>query len=199
MSRRQSALEKRIDELLRRVEKLESENATLRAENATLRAENVRLTQENAELRAENERIRKRLDRFERRQPKDDDSKPKDGAGGASLPPPGGEQGNAAPPPRGTGAAKRKPGGQPGHKPHARALLPVEQVDEVLDHKPSNCRGCGRRLKGEDPEPRRHQVAELAEKLATVTEHRLHCLECPCGERTCADYGGGGPDGALSV
>lgn len=192
MSRRQSALEKRIDELLRRVEKLESDNATLRAENA-------RLTQENAEFRAENERIRKRLERFERRQPKDDDSKPKDGAGGASPSPPGGEQGNAPPPPRGTGAAKRKPGGQPGHKPHARALLPVEQVDEVLDHKPSNCRGCGRRLKGEDPEPRRHQVAELAEKLATVTEHRLHNLECPCGERTCAELPAGVPEGAFGL
>lgn len=88
MSRRQSALEKRIDELLRRVEKLE-------AENASLRAENVRLSQENAELRAENERIRKRLDRFERRQPKDDD--PKD-VPVSPTPPPSGEEGNAAPP-----------------------------------------------------------------------------------------------------
>ena len=181
MSRRQHALEKRIDELLRRVE--------------TLEAENARLTQENAELRAENDRIWKRLERFERRQPKDD-PKPTDGSGEATAPAPGGEQGNA-PPPRGAGAAKRKRGGQPGHKPHARALLPVAQVDEVFDHKPTNCRGCGRRLKGEDPDPRRHQVAEVAVKLATVTEHRLHDLECDCGERTCAELPPGVPEGAF--
>ncbi len=190
MSRRQSTLEKRIDELLRRVEKLEVENATLRTENA-------RLFQENAELRVENERLHKRLDRFEQRKPKDE---PKDGEGGDGGPgASGGPTPDAAgaPTPGGGDSTKRKRGGQPGHAPRTRALVPVEQVDEVKNHRPTNCGGCGRRLKGDDPDPRRHQVVEVPEKLSTITEHRLHALVCSCGERTCAELPEEVPQGAF--
>src|SRR5215211_9538842 len=82
----------------------------------------------------------------------------------------------------------RKPGGQPGHTPHQRALVPVEQVDAVIACKPPQCRRCGERLTGGDPEPWRHQVVELPPVQPHITEyqrHRLHCAHC--GITTCGD------------
>lgn len=76
----------------------------------------------------------------------------------------------------------RRPGGQPGHKKHERALLPVEQVQDVVDVVPEKCRGCERKLKGRDNEPRRHQVVEVPPLTAQVTEYRCHALKCArCG------------------
>lgn len=42
--------------------------------------------------------------------------------------------------------AGRKRGGQPGHGGSRRALLPPEQVDEVIDVFPSHCDGCANEL-----------------------------------------------------
>src|SRR5437764_1220712 len=53
----------------------------------------------------------------------------------------------------------KKPGGQPGHPKHGRAL--VDRPDHVLDCKPAACRRCARPLAGDDPAPVRHQVTEL--------------------------------------
>ena len=36
----------------------------------------------------------------------------------------------------------RKRGAQPGHKRHERKLLPVEEVDDVVDHHPAECPEC---------------------------------------------------------
>src|SRR4028119_1668829 len=55
----------------------------------------------------------------------------------------------------------KKRGGQPGHRHHPRALVPPEQLRQVIDCKPPGCRWCGDALSGEDPEPLRHQVAEV--------------------------------------
>ncbi len=55
----------------------------------------------------------------------------------------------------------RSPGGQPGHKKHERALLPPEDVQHVVELVPKECRGCKRRLHGQDSAPRRHQVVEV--------------------------------------
>src|SRR4030095_8536172 len=40
----------------------------------------------------------------------------------------------------------RKPGGQLGHPPHQRALVPVEKVDHVIASNPPQCRCCGERV-----------------------------------------------------
>ena len=64
----------------------------------------------------------------------------------------------------------RQSGGQPGHPGSGPELLPIERVDEVVEHHPDACRRCGLLLEGVDPEPLRHQVIE----------HRLHRLVCPC-------------------
>jgi len=74
----------------------------------------------------------------------------------------------------------KKRGGQKGHKGHRRDLLPLEQVDEVVEHKPEICAGCGSELEGADPEPYRHQVTELPPIEPYVTEHQVHRLTCDC-------------------
>lgn len=78
----------------------------------------------------------------------------------------------------------RKPGGQPGHKGHAREPVGPERVDEVVDVYPAKCGICGTKLEpdveGEDVHA--HQVTDLAATAARVTEYRLWRKRCPhCG------------------
>ena len=95
----------------------------------------------------------------------------------------------------------RKRGGQPGHRKAHRALVPPEKVHQRFDCKPTACRRCGQELRGHDPAPVIHQVAELPRIEPLVDEYRLHRLACPdCGETTCGvlppgvPRGGFGPD-----
>jgi transposase len=84
----------------------------------------------------------------------------------------------------------RKPGGQPGHPGSGRRLLPIEQLDEVVEHLPERCRGCGHSLADRPARGpvRRHQVAELPEIAVRVSEHRLLRRRCPgCGAITQAE------------
>ncbi|HEY7932537.1 MAG TPA: DUF6444 domain-containing protein, partial [Solirubrobacteraceae bacterium] len=37
----------------------------------------------------------------------------------------------------------RAAGGQPGHRGSGRKLAPEDQVDEIVDHYPDSCHGCG--------------------------------------------------------
>ena len=100
-----------------------------------------------------------------------------------------------APPKRPTG---KKRGGQRGHKPHRRDLVPPEKVAATLDIKPEACQCCGAALPGDDPQPLRHQVAELPPIDPVVTEYRLHRLICvECGEKTCGQLPAGVPRGAF--
>jgi transposase len=57
--------------------------------------------------------------------------------------------------------AGRGRGGQPNHPRHERPLVPPEQVDQVVECRPSDCERCGAALAGDDPDPQRRQVAEL--------------------------------------
>jgi transposase len=92
--------------------------------------------------------------------------------------------------------SKRKRGGQPGHEKHERPLIPSKQCDEVQSLKPTECRRCGAKLAGSDPEPLRHQVWELPEIKPIVSEYQRHRLCCPhCGEMTCAELPAGVPCG----
>ncbi len=92
----------------------------------------------------------------------------------------------------------RQKGGQPGHARQQRPLVPPEQVKQAIPLVPSACRKCGQALHGEDPHPRRHQVAETPPVEAEVTEYRLHRLTCTaCGTRTCASLPAGVPTGAF--
>ena len=90
------------------------------------------------------------------------------------------------PPERRKGSGRNR-GGQPGHPGSGPELLPIERVDEVVDHHPDACRRCGQLLVGIDPEPLRHQVIEIPPITPLVIEHRLHRLVCPCcSTSTCA-------------
>ena len=85
----------------------------------------------------------------------------------------------------------RKAGGQSGHRGAGRELRPEDQVDEIVDHYPDACGGCGRRFASEQRRPGRrfgrHQVAELPPISVTWTEHRTHQLRCRhCRARTSA-------------
>ena len=82
--------------------------------------------------------------------------------------------------------SSRKPGAQPGHPPHLKQLLPAERVKDVFVFVPERCRSCEAALPHyagpNDPAPSRHQVAELPELAAVVTEYQGHCRTCPaCG------------------
>jgi len=77
---------------------------------------------------------------------------------------------------------QRKAGGQSGHRGVGRELRPEDQIDEIVDHYPQACGGCGREFTAEEQEPRRrfgrHQVAELPPISVVWTEHRTHQLRC---------------------
>jgi transposase len=92
--------------------------------------------------------------------------------------------------------SKKKRGGQPGHEKHERPLIPTDECDDVHPLRPTECRRCGTKLSGRDPEPLRHQVWELPEIKPIVTEYQRHRLTCPaCGETTCAELPAGVPHG----
>ena len=91
--------------------------------------------------------------------------------------------------------SKKKRGGQAGHQKHERPLRPTAECDEVQRLKPSECRRCGEKLFGKDPQPLRHQVWELPKIEPHVTEYQLHRLTCRCGETTCAALPPGVPRG----
>jgi transposase len=92
----------------------------------------------------------------------------------------------------------RKPGGQLGHKRHQRELFPPEKVRSVTHCKPERCSKCEHRLRGNDPEPHRHQVAHLPKVEPDVDEYRLHNLTCErCGCRTRGELPKGVPAGAF--
>jgi transposase len=99
-------------------------------------------------------------------------------------------------PPRPPSGKRR--GGQPGHGRHHRALVEPDRLTAVVECRPDACRGCGHTLAGSDPEPLRHQVAELPEVRPDVVEYRRHRLTCRnCGVTTRGDLPAGVPRGAF--
>jgi transposase len=78
----------------------------------------------------------------------------------------------------------RKPGGQPGHPPHLKQWLPPERVTKVETIVPKHCVRCHAALPKQagpdDPEPTRHQVADLPPVRAEVIEYQGHARTCPC-------------------
>jgi transposase len=80
----------------------------------------------------------------------------------------------------------RKPGGQLGHQGHHRHRLPPERVNTIVPYVPTICDQCHAPLSAEpgtgDPEPTWHQVAELPELAALITEYQGHARTCSgCG------------------
>src|SRR5881398_2368985 len=107
--------------LLEQVAPLRRENAALRAENAALQAENAVLHERVQELEA-------RLGQ----------------TSANSSRPPSSDPPQAPPRPKAPPSGQKR-GGLPGHRGVHRALLPVEQVDEVVAVAPERCRHCQQR------------------------------------------------------
>lgn len=80
--------------------------------------------------------------------------------------------------------SKRKRGGQPGHRPHLKQLLPPERVTRTESIVPDVCESCQTRLPRKagpnDPEPKRFQTVELPPIVAQVVEYQAHARTCPC-------------------
>jgi transposase len=71
----------------------------------------------------------------------------------------------------------KKAGGQQGHAKVQRAL--VDHPDAIHDCKPTACRHCQQPLRGDDPQPLRHQVWDVPTVRPIVTDYRRHRLTCP--------------------
>jgi transposase len=82
--------------------------------------------------------------------------------------------------------SKRKRGGQPGHPPHLKQLLPPERVTRFVLIVPEECSDCHALLPAEpgpnDSQVKRFQTVELPQTLLEVVEYQAHT-------RTCTDCG----------
>lgn len=103
-------------------------------------------------------------------------------ASNSSLPP-------SANPPQAPKPVTKRPtgknrGAQPGHQAHLKRRLPPERLHAVIPFVPTDCQRCHESLPAnagpDDPAPSWHQVAELPEMAAQVTEYQGHYRTCPC-------------------
>ena len=79
----------------------------------------------------------------------------------------------------------RRPGGQDGHE--GSGLAQVADPDEVFDHAPVACSGCGASLAGAPVvSVESRQVFDLPPVALRTVEHRLHHRRCACGTTTMA-------------
>ena len=88
--------------------------------------------------------------------------------------------------------SNKKPGGQQGHE--GETLRQSAEPDEIVDHFPPICSGCGGALtRGMALDHAARQVHDLPEpRPLVVTEHRAHVCQCAgCGARTRGAF----PDG----
>lgn len=153
---------------------------------ADLRRQLAERDQEIAQLRAQVAALLKRVETLE--------AQLRENSSNSSRPPSADPPETPRPKKKPSG---RRPGGQPGHKGATRPLAPLEQVDEVMRHKPTNCRGCGAKLKVFKKDPERRQVFEVPKVRPRITEHQLFSGECECGLTTTATLPDDVPRGAF--
>src|SRR6187399_2979177 len=108
-------------------------------------------------------------------------------AGNSSTPPSANPLG--AKPPVVKKKSKRKRGGQVGHPPHLKQLLPPERVTRIEPIVPEVCESCRATLSRaacpDDPPSKRFQVVELPPIVVDVTEYQAHGRTCrDCGHVT---------------
>jgi transposase len=155
--------------------------ATLRRENAALCAENAALRVENAVLHERIRELEARLGQTSANSSRPPSSDPLQAPARPKAPPTG-----------------RKRGGQLGHRGVHRALLSVEQVDDVVVVVPEDCQHYQQSFLSPTGRHRsriwRHQVVELLPLAVRVTEYQMQVRRCPaCGKRTRADLPAGVP------
>ena len=85
------------------------------------------------------------------------------------------------------GEGPRKRGGQPGHGGSKRELIPVDEVDRVVELYPSECESCWAPLpQVRDEDATRYQVTEVPPIRPHTTEFRDNGVKCACGYTTFA-------------
>src|ERR687888_440953 len=110
--------------------------AALLEQIATLRLEKAALWVQNAALRVENAALHERVQELEARLGQNSAN---------SSRPPSSDSPQVPVRPKAPPSG-RKRGGQPGHRGACRALVPVEEVDEIVAVVPERCRHCGQPL-----------------------------------------------------
>ena len=163
-------LTNQFNEVLAENQILRTENQILRTENQILRTENQMIKSENQALKAEILELKEKLNTNSSNSSKPPSQdpfrkyKPKERSG-------------------------RQQGAQPGHKGHARKLIPIEQVQVVHELKPDSCPNCGTSIFDINPiftEVR--QVVELPEMPPQVTQYNIHTCRCEgCGKHVKAN------------
>jgi transposase/uncharacterized coiled-coil protein SlyX len=108
----------------------------------------------------------------------------------------GRNSGNSSQPPSADGpgvspsrVARRRSGRKPGKQLGAggSALLQISDPDEVIDHVPAACGGCGADLVGASAAGMvRRQIHDIPTIAPVVVEHRLYRRRCTCGTTTTA-------------
>lgn len=80
-------------------------------------------------------------------------------------------------------------GGQPGHKGHARKMIPLDQVSAVHDLRPTDCPNCkGTNFDDIVVSTDIRQVTELPEAPPQVTQYNVHTCRCGhCGQHVKAE------------
>lgn len=83
----------------------------------------------------------------------------------------------------------RPTGAQRGHKGHGRKLLPLEQVNHIVPHRPTECEHCQAAIPPSVPGrvEARHQQVEMRQPAVEITEHQA--IGCPCPECGCISRG----------
>jgi transposase len=120
----------------------------------------------------------------------------------------GRNSGNSSQPPSADGPAvspsraeRRRSGRRPGKQPGSggSALFQTSNPNEIVDHVPDACGGCGNDLTSAMPAGVvRRQVHDIpAAMTPTVIEHRLHRRRCGCGTTTTAPAPAGVGAGAV--
>jgi len=154
-------------ELVKLVVELSQQVDSLAADNEQLRAENQRLRAEAAKNSGNSSKPPSRDSAAERkRQSEEREAKKARAAGGK----------------------KRRPGKQPGAKGNTLGL--TDTPDEVIDHAPEACSGCGAALGyAEVTDVTRRQVIDIPVPTPVVTEHRAQTRRCRCcGTATTASF-----------
>jgi transposase len=81
----------------------------------------------------------------------------------------------------------KKAGKQPGAL--GKNLAPVEDPDEIVDHTPDHCEGCGDDLFGAPVTGEvKRQVFDLPPVEVATVEHRAQRKRCQCGHETTASF-----------
>jgi transposase len=119
-----------------------------------------------------------------------------------SSKPPSSDGPGTPPAPRTRPKSGKRLGGQPGHKGSYRAMLPSNEVNQVVDCPPPQQCGCGGAVQadGNRDKAMRHQVFELPQIKPIVTEYlRWRGVCADCGRKHHAPLPVGVPSGQLGA